>query len=50
VELITRNYWWLGVTKEVKQHVEGCDQHQELKNRTEMLVGKIRLDTVLKRL
>ena len=26
VELVTRNYWWLGVTKEVKQYVEGCDQ------------------------
>jgi len=25
VELVTRNYWWLGVTKEVKQYVEGCD-------------------------
>ena len=23
VELVTRNYWWLGVTKEVKQYVEG---------------------------
>ena len=23
VELVTRNYWWLGVTKEVKQDVEG---------------------------
>ena len=26
VELVTRNYWWLGVTKEVKRYVEGCDQ------------------------
>ena len=26
VELVTRNYWWLGVTKEVKRCVEGCDQ------------------------
>ena len=28
VELITRNYWWSEVTKEVKQNVEGCDQYQ----------------------
>jgi len=26
VELVTRNYWWPGVTKEVKQYVEKCDQ------------------------
>ena len=26
VELVTRNYEWPGVTKEVKQYVERCDQ------------------------
>ena len=26
VELVTRNYWWPGITKEVKQYMEGCDQ------------------------
>ena len=26
VELVTRNYWWPKVTKEVKQYVEGCNQ------------------------
>ena len=25
VELVTRNYWWPGVMKEVKRYVEGCD-------------------------
>jgi len=25
VELITRNFWWLGVTKEVKRYMKGCD-------------------------
>ena len=25
VELVTRNFWWPGVTKEVKQYVEGYD-------------------------
>jgi len=25
VELITRNYWWPGVMKEVKRYVEGCN-------------------------
>ena len=42
VELVTRNYWWPGVTKEVKQYVEGCDQCQRIKNRTEMSAGKLR--------
>ena len=50
MELITRNYWWPGATKEVKQYVEGCDRCQELKNRTEMPVGKLRPDVVLERL
>ena len=49
VELVTRNYWWSGVTKEVKQYVEGCDQCQRMKNRTEMLAGKLRPNEVLER-
>jgi len=28
VELVTRNFWWLGVTKEVKRYVEECDAYQ----------------------
>jgi len=28
VELVTRNYWWPGVTKEVGQYVEGYDLYQ----------------------
>ena len=24
-ELVTRNFWWPGVTREVKRYVEGCD-------------------------
>ena len=42
VELVTRNYWWPGVTKEVKQYVKGCDQYQRIKNRAEMLAGKLK--------
>jgi len=41
VELVTRNFWWLGVTREVKQYVEGCDFCQRNKNRTEQLAGKL---------
>ena len=46
VKLVTRNYWWLGMTKEVKQYVEGCDQYQRIKNRVEMLAGKLRSNEV----
>ena len=42
VELVTRNYWWPGVMKEVKQYVERYDQCQRMKNRVEMPAGKLR--------
>jgi len=50
VELITRNYWWPGVTKEVKRYIKGCDQCQKMKNRAEMPVGKLRPNEVPERL
>jgi len=31
-ELVTRNFWWPGVTREVKWYVEGCDACQQNKN------------------
>ena len=30
-ELVTRNFWWLGVMKEVKKYVESCDAYQKNK-------------------
>jgi len=24
-ELVTRNYWWSGITKDVGKYVDGCD-------------------------
>jgi len=41
VELVTRNFWWPGVTKEVKRYVEGCDAYQQNKNCTEQPAGKL---------
>ena len=32
MELVTRNFWWPEVTKEVKQYIEGCDTYQHNKN------------------
>ena len=41
VELVTRNFWWPGITKEVKRYVEGYDACQRNKNRTEQPAGKL---------
>ena len=49
VELVTRNYWWPGITKEMKRYVEGCDQCQRMKNRAEMPAGKLRPNKVPER-
>ena len=37
------------MTKEVKLYVEGCDQCQRIKNRAEMLEGKLKPNEVPKR-
>ena len=50
VELVTKNYWWPGVTKKVKQYVKRCNQCQRIKNRIEIPVGKLRLNTVPEKL
>jgi len=41
VELVTRNFWWPGVTKEVKRYVERCDSCQRNKNQVAALAGKL---------
>ena len=46
VELVMRNYWWLGVTRDVGKYVEGCDACQRIKNRSEELAGKLKLSEV----
>jgi len=40
-ELIVRNYWWPGVTKEVGRYIDRCDACQRYKNRSEAPVGKL---------
>jgi len=49
VELVTRNYWWLGVMRDVGKYIEGCDLCQRMKNRTEELAGKLKLSEVLEK-
>jgi len=41
MELVTQNFWWPEVTKEVKQYIEECDSCQRNKNCTEQPVGKL---------
>ena len=50
VELVTRNYWWPGMTKEVKRYMEGCDQCQRMKNRAERPAGKLRPNQIPEKL
>jgi len=40
-ELIVRNYWWPGVTKEVERYVDGYDVCQRYKNQSKAPVGKL---------
>jgi len=49
VELVTRNYWWPGVMREVGRYVEGCDLCQRMKNRTEEVAGKLKLSKILEK-
>ena len=46
MELVTRNYLWPGVTKNVGRYVEGCDMCQKMKNRTEGVAEKLKLSKV----
>jgi len=45
-ELVTRNYWWPGVTKEVGKYVDGCNACQRCKNRSEAPAGKLMPNTI----
>ena len=46
MELVIRNYWWPGVTKDIGKYVEECDVCQKIKNRMEISVGKLKLSEV----
>ena len=45
-ELVTRNYWWPRVMRDVGRYVEGCDICQRIKNKTEVTTGKLKLNKV----
>ena len=48
--MVTRNYWWPEVTRDVGRYIEKCDLCQRIKNRTEELAGKLKLSKVLEKL
>ena len=50
IELVTRNYWWLEVMKDVGKYVEEYDICQRMKNRMEVLAGKVKLSEVSEKL
>ena len=49
VELVTRNYWWPRVMRDVGRYVEGCNLCQRMKNRMEELAEKLKLSEVPKK-
>jgi len=48
-ELVMRNYWWSEITKDVGKYVEECNMYQKMKNRTEVLVEKLKLSEILEK-
>ncbi len=49
MELVTRNYWWPGITRDVRKYIEECDLYQRMKNKMEELAGKLKLSEVPKK-
>ena len=49
-ELVMQNYWWLGITKDMGKYMEGCNICQRMKNRTKVLIRKLKLSEVLEKL
>ena len=45
-ELVMRNYWWPGVTRNIRRYVKGCNLYQRMKNKTEEMAEKLKLSKV----
>jgi len=48
-KLVTRNYWWPGIMRDIEKYMKGHDMCQRIKNRTEELVEKLKLSEVLEK-
>ena len=49
VELVTKSYWWPGITRDIGRYVERCDLCQRIKNRMEEVAGKLKLSEILEK-
>ena len=49
-QLVMRNYWWPGITKDVEKYVDSCDICQRIKNRTKASVEKLMVNKILEKL
>jgi len=49
MELVTRNYWWPEIMRNIGKYVEECDMCQRMKNRMEVPAGKLKLSEVLEK-
>ena len=49
-ELVTRNYWWPEVTRDIEKYVEECNLCQRIKNRIKEITGKLKLSEVSEKL
>jgi hypothetical protein len=48
-ELVTRNYWWPGITKFIKTYVAGCDKCQRNKSHHQPPAGKLMTNLALEK-
>ena len=48
-ELVTRNYWWPGVMRDMERYMEGYDMCQRMKNRMGEVAKKLKLSEVLEK-
>ena len=48
-ELVTRNYWWSGITKDMGTYVDGCNACQRMKNRMEAPAEKLIANEILEK-
>jgi len=46
-EMVMRNFWWPGVTREVKRYIKGYNACQRNKNYTEQLAEKLMPNSIL---
>ena len=49
-ELVTRNYWQLGVMRDIEKYIEEYNLCQRMKNQIEEMAGKLKLSEVLEKL